>query len=384
VSAAAEPAEPARSTEDPAATERPPTIDQAPGTEHGLSAWIRLRRGSGFSLDVELEVAPGEVLALLGPNGAGKSTALRVLAGLERPGDSRVALAGEVLDDPARRVHRRPEQRSIGVVFQDYLLFAQMSARDNVAFGLRARGERRRSARSAAQLWLERVGLAEQAKQRPRQLSGGQAQRVALARALAIEPKALLLDEPLAALDARTRVEVRATLSHHLKQYNGVTVVVTHDALDAMVLADRLIVLENGAVVQAGTPQEVARRPRTDYVAGLVGLNLLAGAAAGLDVTLADGGALRLAHPADGPVLVAIRPSAVALYANAPEGSPRNVWPGRIVDVEPRTDVVRLTIEGTPTLAADVTLDAATALRLEVGAAVWCSVKATDLDAYPA
>jgi len=269
-------------------------------------------------------------------------------------------------------------------VFQDYLLFAHLSAVDNVAFGLRARRMRRRAARAEARAWLERMGLGDQARTRPRQLSGGQAQRVALARALAIGPRALLLDEPLAALDARTRVEVRSVLATHLREFGGVAVVVTHDPLDAMVLGDRLIVLEDGAVVQTGAPQDVARRPRTDYVAGLVGLNLLRGRADGLTTRLDGGGELHLAHPAGGPVLVAMRPSAVSVFLDQPTGSPRNVWPGRIGALEPRTDVVRVTVEGAPTVAADVTLAAAAALRLEPGLPVWCSVKATDLDCYPA
>jgi len=366
-----------------AARRVPAPSQEGTAVSEGLSAQIQVQRASTFRLDLELTAAAGEVVALLGPNGAGKSTALRVLAGLEATGTSRVELAGEVLDDPDRRVHRRPEQRAIGMVFQDYLLFAHMSARDNVAFGLRARGQRRRHARASAQRWLEHVGLAQQARHRPRQLSGGQAQRVALARALAIEPRALLMDEPLAALDARTRAEVRSTLAQHLREYDGVAVLVTHDALDAMVLADRLIVLERGSVVQTGSPQDVARRPRTDYVAGLVGLNLLRGYASGADVTLDDGGTLRLAHPQQGPVHVAIRPSAVSLFADRPQGSPRNVWAGTIGQIEPRTDVLRLTVLGSPTVATDVTLDAAAALRLEPGMPVWCSVKATDLDAYP-
>jgi molybdate transport system ATP-binding protein len=241
-----------------------------------LSADLRVRRGS-FDLDLELTVQPGEVVALLGPNGAGKSTALRLLAGLLPLDDGTVRLGRTVVEDTVARVRLEPEQRQVGVVFQDYLLFPHLTARENVAFGLRARGLARREARERADDWLARVGLAEHADRKPRQLSGGQAQRVALARALAAEPRLLLLDEPLAALDAGTRMEVRADLRHHLGSFDGATVVVTHDALDAMVLADRLVVVEDGRVVQSGAPREVSAHPRTDYVARLVGLNLLAG-----------------------------------------------------------------------------------------------------------
>ncbi|MCU1689584.1 MAG: transporter ATP-binding protein [Jatrophihabitantaceae bacterium] len=349
----------------------------------GLQAHLRVSRPS-FALDLELVVQPGEVVALLGPNGAGKSTALRALAGLEPASRSVVRIGGTVLDDPERRISRAPQQRGIGVVFQDYLLFENLTARDNIAFGLRARGVGRRDARAVADDWLDRVGLSEQGNSKPRALSGGQAQRVALARALAFGPDALLLDEPLAALDARTRTDVRTSLAKHLREYRGAAVIVTHDPLDAMVLADRLVVIENGAMVQSGAPQDVARRPRTDYVAELVGLNLLMGQADGEAVAIDGGGVLHLAHPTVGRVQVALRPSSVALYAAAPSGSPRNVWIGTVTGLEPRTDVIRVTIDGPPTLAADVTLAAAADLRLQPGTRVWCSVKATELEAYPA
>lgn len=348
-----------------------------------LRAHLRVTRPS-FALDLELTAQPGEVVALLGPNGAGKSTALRALAGLEPASRSTVQIGGVTLEDPARGIARSPQQRGIGVVFQDYLLFENLTARDNIAFGLRARGTRRRAARAIADEWLERVGLAEHGGSKPRALSGGQAQQVALARALAFAPDALLLDEPLAALDARTRTEVRTSLAEHLREYRGAAIIVTHDPLDAMVLADRLVVIENGAIVQSGPPQDVARRPQTDYVAELVGLNLLRGWADGEAVTLDGGGELHLAHPTTGRVQVALRPSAVALYADLPAGSPRNVWAGTVSGLEPRTDVIRVTIEGPPTLAADVTLAAAADLGLQPGTPVWCSVKATELEAYPA
>src|SRR5690606_23995610 len=225
-------------------------------------------------LDVSLRVAAGEVVALLGPNGAGKTTALRALAGLRPLDAGRIALGDTVLDDPAAGVFVPPDRRPVGVVFQDYLLFPHLSVMDNVAFGLRCRGARRAEARRAAVEWLDRVGLAAQAARRPRDLSGGQAQRVALARALAVHPRLLLLDEPLAALDARIRLETRAHLQRRLRDQQAAPLLVTHDPLDAMVLADRVVVVEDGRVVQEGDAAEITRRPRTDYVARLAGLNL--------------------------------------------------------------------------------------------------------------
>lgn len=352
------------------------------GRDAVLEASLRVARG-GWRLHVDLTVAPGDVVAILGPNGAGKSTALELLAGLLVPDDGAIRLGDAVWDDPRRGVHLPPEDRAVGVVFQDYLLFPHLSVLENVAFGLRSRGVRRGSARARAAEWLDRVGLSGHAAVRPGELSGGQAQRVALARALVTEPDLLLLDEPLAALDVLTRGEVRSQLRRHLVGYAGRTVLVTHDPVDAMVLADRVVVVEAGAVVQSGPPAEVARAPRTEYVARLVGLNLYSGTALGTDVALEAGGVLRLAQAASGDVLVAVAPSAVALHRHRPEGSPRNVWPGRVTRLERHADIVRVLVDGRPAVLADVTTAAVAELGLDVGRAVWVSVKATELRAYP-
>jgi molybdate transport system ATP-binding protein len=268
-------------------------------------------------------------------------------------------------------------------VFQNYLLFPHLSALDNVAFGPRCQGVPKAEARRAAAALLERVGLADRAAARPRQLSGGQAQRVALARALAVRPQLLLLDEPLAALDAHTRLEVRSQLRRHLADFDGATVLVTHDPLDAMVLADRLIVIENGAVVQEGAPSEVARRPRTDYVARLVGLNLYRGVADGVRVKVGEL-PLSTCEGLDGPAFVAFPPTAVALYRTRPDGSPRNLWQARIDGIERHGDHVRVHLDGPITVFADITPAALADLDLTPGQRIWASVKATETHAYPA
>jgi molybdate transport system ATP-binding protein len=360
----------------------------------GLRADLRLARGR-LDLDVALDVAPGRTLGLLGPNGAGKSTTVALLAGLLRPDDGRVELAGRVLTDvTAGRVRAEVPvpRRGVGVVFQDHLLFAHLSALENVAFGPRARGVPAASARAGARRWLEALGVGELAGARPRQLSGGQAQRVALARALAGEPGLLLLDEPLAALDAATRAAVRSELARHLRAYPGCAVLVTHDPLDAMVLADHLVVLEGGRVVQQGAPAEVAGAPRTAYVAALVGLVLLRGRArrapAGTEVVLEDGAVVVSSDPvAAGPALAAFAPSAVALHRMHPQGSARNAWAGTVAGVESRAGVVRVRVAGAlggTDVLADVTPAAVADLALDVGAPVWASVKATEVRAYPA
>ncbi|MDG4781742.1 ABC transporter ATP-binding protein [Micromonospora sp. WMMD961] len=348
-----------------------------------LDTRLVVDRGA-FRLDVPLRVAPGEVVALLGPNGAGKTTALRALAGLHPLTDGHVTLDGVDLDRPVTGGWVPTERRSIGVVFQDYLLFPHLSALDNVAFGPRRHGVERRAARATAREWLRRVGLDAQAQRRPRQLSGGQAQRVALARALAVAPSLLLLDEPLAALDARSRLDTRAELHRHLSAHPGATVLVTHDPLDALALADRLVIVEGGRVVQEGDGPSVTARPRTDYVARLVGLNLYRGRADGHGVRVSPELTLTVADRLDGEAFVAFRPAAVALHPARPDGSPRNTWAATVAGVQRHGDNVRVQLEGPIGVAADVTPAAAAQLRLIPGQRVWVAVKATETHAYPA
>ncbi|MDQ1643293.1 MAG: molybdate transport system ATP-binding protein [Actinomycetota bacterium] len=350
-----------------------------------------LDRGT-FRLDVALRVEPGEVLGVLGPNGAGKTSLLRAVAGLTRLSSGYISLGGLVLDDAEARTFLPPEDRPVGLVFQSYLLFPHLSVLDNVAFAARSHGVRRGPARTHASEWLERLGLASFADRKPHELSGGQAQRVALARTLAAEPRLLLLDEPLSALDARIRLDVRTELRRHLHQFGGPVLIVTHDALEAMVLADRLLVLEDGRVVQQGTPAEVARRPATQYVASLVGLNLYPGTLARHEATVGDvvtldaGGAVTVRSQPGGAdrVLVAIRPSAVAVHTRRPDhASPRNVWAGTVASLEQLADRVRAQVDGVPPALVDLTPAAVAELGLHPGREVWLSVKATEIDVYP-
>jgi molybdate transport system ATP-binding protein len=346
----------------------------------GLDAHLVVRRGDGFLLDVRLTAAPGEVVALLGPNGAGKTTALRALAGLTPLTGGHLVLDGGFLDGTP------PETRPVGVVFQDYLLFPHLSALDNVAFGPRCHGVPKDRARAEAAEWLTRMGLEAHAAAKPRRLSGGQAQRVALARALATRPRLLLLDEPLAALDARTRLDVRAQLRRHLADFEAVAVLVTHDPLDAMVLADRLVVIEHGRTVQEGPPADIARHPRTDYIAHLVGLNLYRGEADGHTVRLADGGPhLTTADTLTGPAFAAFPPGAVTLHRDRPTGSSaRNLWPAEVTGLESHGDQIRIALAGDLPLTADLTAVATAELGLHPGVTVWATVKAAQVRAYPA
>jgi len=347
-----------------------------------LEADVGLQLGT-FDLDACLSVADGETVAVLGPNGAGKSTLLRAIAGLLPIDRGSIVIDGATVDDPATGRFVEPDERSVGVVFQDYLLFPHLSARENVAFGLRARGVRRAEARRTADEWLARVGLAEHANDKPRRLSGGQAQRVALARAFAISPRLLLLDEPLAALDVGIRIELRRDLRSHLASFSGARILVTHELLDAIALADRIVVLERGRIAQVGPIAEVAARPRSRYVADLVGVNLMKGRAIGQEIALAGGGVVVAAEAAHGDVYVAVPPSAVAVYRRRPEGSPRNVWSGRVQGTDLLGDRVRIHVDGQVPLVAEVTPAAVAELGLRDGVDVFTSVKATELSVYP-
>jgi molybdate transport system ATP-binding protein len=348
-----------------------------------LDASIRLTLGP-LDLEMEFTIEEGEVVALLGPNGAGKTTLLRAIAGLAPFRSGHVRLDGTVLEDTASNQYIPTERRPIGFVFQDYLLFPHLSVVDNVAFGLRSRGIPRRAASAKAIEWLQRVGLESYARAKPAELSGGQRQRVALARALAPDPRLLLLDEPLAALDVSTRAEVRRDLKRHLESFQGIRLVVTHDPLEAVALADRLIVIEKGHLVQTGTPSEVTERPRSQYVADLVGVNLIRGEADHGTVRIPGGHEVAAVSAESGEVFAVIHPRAVAIHRSRPEGSPRNVWPGRASSIELLGNRVRVRIDGDVPLVAEVTPSALRELDLVEGGEVWISFKATDVGVYPA
>ncbi|MET9556667.1 ABC transporter permease [Streptomyces sp. NPDC006645] len=330
---------------------------------------------TGFTR-LTLDAEPGTTIAVVGPNGAGKTTLLRALLGLTPRAHAELRLGA--LDVTGLPPHRR----GVAWVPQDGALFPHLSALSNTAYGLRAHGVTRAKARRTAQLWLDRLGVGHLAHRRPAQVSGGQAQRVALARALATRPRLLLLDEPLAALDQTTRARVRHTLRSHLEGFGGVCLMVTHDPVEAVSLADRVLVLDEGRVVQDAPPADVTRRPRSPWVARMLGRNAWPGTATADGLALTGGGLLVVADPppTGTRALAIIAPEAVSVHRDRPSGSPRNVWPGTVREITSSGSRLRvlITSEQAPDLVAEITPQAAVELGLADGVPVWTSVKATE------
>jgi len=349
----------------------------------GLEADLDLpERGVGLALSV----APGETCALIGPNGAGKSSVLEAVIGIIAPARGRVVLNGRTLVGPgvAVPIHRR----RVGWLAQRPLLFDHLNVADNVAFGLAAGRHGRHQARLRAVAELGLVGAAELSDRRPAQLSGGQAQRVAVARCLAAEPDALLLDEPLAAIDVQGADEIRGLLAHRLAELVLPVLLVTHDLIDLWRLADRVLVLEQGRIVEQGAVADVLRRPRSGFLASLGGRNLIAGVASGTEALRAGDlvvhGVADHTLPSGAATLALIDPAAIAVHLAHPEGSPRNVWRATVTALELRGDAARLTCRASDqALAVDLTTAAVAELGLTRGLDVWLSVKASQVLLYP-
>ncbi|MDO3401748.1 ATP-binding cassette domain-containing protein [Mycolicibacterium neoaurum] len=351
-----------------------------------VTAGLRRR---GIEFDVSL--ADGEVLAVLGPNGAGKSTLLMMIAGLLRPDSGRIELGETVLTDAAAGIFVPPHARGIAMLSQQAMLFPHMTAEANVAYAPRCRGLSRSAAREQARQWLTAVDAMELAARRPAELSGGQAQRIAVARALAAEPRLLLLDEPMAALDVTAAPAMRRLLREVLRESGRTAIIVTHDLLDALALADTVVVIDDGHVVESGNVREVLSEPRSDFAARIAGVNLVSG-------VLSEPGVLRTAWGQTisglgelevGSAGVALfRPAAVAVHLSAPHASPRNIVQVQIAELDIHGSTVRVRgaeqPDGGTGLAADITPAAAAELDLEVGQRVYFVMKTQEVQLHPA
>lgn len=338
----------------------------------------------------DLRLEAGRTLALVGPNGAGKSTTLDLLTGSLRPTRGRLVVGDDVLLDTEHGVDVPTHRRRIALLGQDPLLFPHLDVLDNIAFGPRSQGVGRREARAAAGAWAERVGVAEFARRRPDRLSGGQAARVALARALAARPRVLLLDEPFAALDVDVAPAMRRVVAEELTRTGVPAVLVTHDLLDVVALADEVAVIEAGRIVECAPTAEVLRAPVSTFAASLAGVDHVRGRLVEPGTLRSDSGLLVRgaagATPPVGAAAVAVwAPSAVAVYPHRPQGSPRNVWPGVVVDLADRGGVVRvrLALDAETTIAADLSPAAVADLALAPGDRVHAVVKAQEIALHP-
>lgn len=351
-----------------------------------LQATVRER---GF--DVQLTLEPGQVVAVLGANGAGKSTLLGLIAGLLRPDTGHIELDGHTLVDTARGTWTPPHQRGVVLLAQEALLFPHLSVTANVAFGPRSRGLGTRAAKARATDWLIAVDALELTDRRPAQLSGGQAQRIAIARAMAAEPALLLLDEPMSALDVAVAPALRMLLRSVLRGSGRTALLVTHDILDALSLADRIVVMEGGHVVEDGPTRSVLTQPRSAFAARIAGVNLLGGRADADGLTTRGGmhvqGLLDPACTAGAASVAVFRPNAVAVHLEPSTGSPRNSFRVTVTELEPRGDVIRVhavdAADSASTLLADVTAAAVADLELLPGLDVHFVVKATEVSVYP-
>ncbi|WP_329459386.1 ABC transporter permease [Streptomyces sp. NBC_01497] len=371
--------EPGHRAEEPGgAGAAPPPQRPEPPEEPAVPAetWNLHADVTGFN-QLTLDAEGGTTIAVVGPNGAGKTTLLRALLGLTPRARADLRLGGH---DVSRLP---PHRRGVAWVPQNGALFPHLNALSNTAYGLRAHGVARAEARRSAQRWLDRLGVGHLAHRKPHELSGGQAQRVALARALAARPRLLLLDEPLAALDQTTRAQVRHTLRSHLGGFGGVCLIVTHDPVEAVSLADRVLVLDGGRSLQDAPPAEVSRHPRSPWVARMLGHNAWSGTCQEGALDVVPTGRLVVAEslPEATAALAVIGPEAVALHRRRPEGSPRNVWPGTVREITASGSRLRVlvTSDEVPDLVAEITPAAAAELALADGVRVWTSVKATEV-----
>jgi molybdate transport system ATP-binding protein len=346
------------------------------------------RRGD-FELDVAFQAPAGVTTVIVGESGAGKTSILRLAAGLDAPSAGRITLDDDVYADAGKGIVLPPWRREVGYVAQDYALFPHLTVAANVAFGLRATGVGRREIETRVAESLRRSGIAELGERKPAMLSGGQQQRAALARALVLEPRLLLLDEPLAALDLQTRRVIRAELRDLLRTLGCVTLYVTHSPLEALLFGDRIVVIESGRVTQTGTRDELLRYPRSRYVAELMGTNLFAGRAgggSGTAVVRTAEGDLAVSDPGEpGEVYVTVDPRQITLHAHTPEGSAQNVFTGPILELAPEPpsgERIRVILGTRPPLVAEVTREAAAGLALREGMTVHASFKATGTHTY--
>lgn len=349
------------------------------------------KRLGGFGLELSFSARPGSTTVLVGESGAGKSSVLRLLAGLDRPDRGRITVDEQVYLDTDSGVNRPPWERDLGYVSQDYSLFPHLTVEQNVGFGLESIGLPARAVRARVADALKSAGISDLKNRLPAQLSGGQQQRAALARALTLNPRLLLLDEPLSALDLQTRRVVRTELRGLLARLPCITVYVTHSPVEALIFGDQIMVLNRGRVSQMGSREDLLQHPRTPFVAELMGTNLFAGTMREraepvlARLHTAEGDLVLSSQPGEAEVFATVSPREITIYRQLPEASAQNAFAGPILELAPEPPAgerVRVVLGTTPPLVAEVTREAVAGLGLKEGLFVYATFKATGVNTY--
>ena len=340
-----------------------------------------------YRLALTVEAAAGETLVLVGPSGSGKTTTLNCIAGLTAPEAGEILLGGRPLFDAKAGINLPAENRGLGYLFQESALFPHLTVFENIAYALRCRRQPKATVRQQVERACELVGLSALTRAKPGRLSGGEQQRVALARAIVFEAELLLLDEPLASLDVQTRSQVRGELRRLLRRLRRAAVLVTHDYVDALTFGDRIAVIDQGRLLQAGTKDELLARPRSRFVADLTGVNFFEGTISpvrrnGLAQVIIGETALYVPSEEMGDTLLSFFASDVTLSPSRPEGSALNVFPCRVKEIVHLGERARVATDCALPLIAEITAKSLEALRLKEGDTVYASVKATAVKTY--
>jgi len=340
-----------------------------------------------FDLDLSFTVQPKETLVIIGPSGAGKTTILAQISGLLSPDEGHIAVGDRVLYDSSQHINVPPERRHLGYVLQDYALFPHLTVRQNVGYGMSARRLPADTIQRGADEVMAMLGISAMADLKPSRISGGERQRVALARAIAVGGEVLLLDEPLAALDAQTRQSARGDLRRIIHSVGAAAVFVTHDYVDALAFGDTICVMDRGHVVQMGTQQDLLLRPKARFVAEFMGVNFLEGIAEAADhtgtslVRVADI-ALRTVAQEPGEVFLAFSPADVTLSPEPPSSSALNVLEGRVTAILQLGGRMRVDLDAGIPLVAELTPESVARLNLGIGSKTYASFKATAIETY--
>ena len=330
-------------------------------------------------LQYNFHAGKGEHLVVIGPNGAGKTALLRILAGFLPLKQGSLTIDGQLVDAPESKLFLPPHKRSTVLQLQDGAVFPHLDVSKNIAFPLRQMKIESKIVKRTVEETIERFGLFDVRDRLPNSLSGGQLSRVALARSLVGKPSILLLDEPTSSID----IEASSWIGEFLKDLETTLVLVTHDPVEALLIGDRMLAIDNGKIIQKGTTEEVGNRPANSWIAKFLNLNLLSANATGFEAQIDGGGSLRLAEEWHGGVNISFPASAVSLFTNPPHGSPRNVWEATVKTLHGDRETVRVGITGTFEATALITQESLQQLDLRLGEKCWAAIKANELNVIP-